>query len=129
MTKATDPGSHIYRYGWRFKGAPPPDATGPFEGIRETRFPMTREAFLTYLQGWQSDLWEYWLVEDKPRYKYRIRHCDGNRAAWMLVCLRPDGSEVDSFGGYRTAMSIDALINSTHETPRLDPGDVVELVP
>lgn len=40
----------------------------------------------------------------------RIRRCEGNKAAWCLVALREDGTEIDSFGGYTTAMSLDALL-------------------
>lgn len=58
---------------------------------------------------------------------YRIRHCNGNKAAWCLVRLRADGSESDSFGSYVTAMSLDGLLLAAgHLLPK--PGDRVELV-
>lgn len=62
----------------------------------------------------------------EPR-KYRIRRCNGNKQAWLLVALRSDGAESDSFGSYTTAMSLDALLkHAGHLTPR--PCDNVELV-
>ena len=44
------------------------------------------------------------------RFTHRIRRCDGNKDAWLLVCLNDDGEEMTSFGSYTTAMSIDALL-------------------
>jgi hypothetical protein len=44
-------------------------------------------------------------------HHYVIRHCDGNKAAWLLVRLHPDTKkEMDSFGSCTTAMSIDSLL-------------------
>lgn len=52
------------------------------------------------------------------RHTHRIRRCGGNKAAWCLITLREDGSEIDSFGGYTTAMSIDLLLkNAGHLNP------------
>lgn len=66
-------------------------------------------------------------MTEKPR-RLRIRRCNGNHNAWMLVHLRDDGSEIDSFGGSITAVCIDWLVNRpSHLQPR--PGDIVELVP
>ena len=60
--------------------------------------------------------------------RYRIRHCEGNQEAWLLIALRDDGSERDSFGSYTTSYSIDVLLkHAGHLTPQ--PGDHVELVP
>lgn len=60
--------------------------------------------------------------------QYRIRRCEGNRDAWMIAALRPDGTEIDSYGGWTTSYSVDALLkNSGHLTPKS--GDKVELVP
>ncbi len=57
---------------------------------------------------------------------YRIRRCNGNKAAWLLVRL-VDGMELDSFGSYTTSMSLDGLLKyAGHLTPQ--PGDMVELV-
>jgi len=59
--------------------------------------------------------------------KTRIRHCSGNRDAWLLVKLNRDGTESDSFGSYTTAMSLDALLrNAGHLAPR--PGETIELI-
>lgn len=58
---------------------------------------------------------------------YRIRRCGGNRACWLLVRLREDGSELRSHGGYTTSHSIDALLTSAaHLQP--GPDDTVELL-
>ena len=63
----------------------------------------------------------------KVRYTHRIRRCNGDRSAWCLIALRDDGTEIDSFGGYTTAMSIDALLR--HSKGLLPgPDDVVQLV-
>lgn len=60
--------------------------------------------------------------------KYRIRRCEGNRDAWMLVALRDDGTEIDSFGGWTTSYSVDSLLkHAGHPTPK--PGEIVELIP
>lgn len=57
---------------------------------------------------------------------YRIRRCEGNRGAWCLILLREDGTEIDSNGGYTTALSLDGLLkNAGHLMPK--PGDRVEL--
>lgn len=60
-------------------------------------------------------------------YTHRIRRCNGNRAAWCLVALRDDGSEIESFGGYTTALSIDDLLKRARGLlPASD--DVVQIV-
>ena len=57
----------------------------------------------------------------------RVRRCRGNRNAWILTRLRPDGSEVESNGASVTAMSIDALLrNAGRLTPTAD--DRIELL-
>ena len=62
-----------------------------------------------------------------PKATHRIRRCNGNRNAWCLVALRDDGSELDSYGGYTTAMTIDALLR--HAGGLLPgQGDLVEIV-
>lgn len=61
------------------------------------------------------------------KYTHRIRHCEGNRAAWLLVALRDDGSEIDTFGGYTTAMSIDALLKGSRGLLP-GPDDVVQII-
>ena len=59
---------------------------------------------------------------------YRIRPCEGNKAAWCLIALRADGTEIDSFGGYTTSYSLDLLLkHAKHLTPK--PGDRVDFVP
>lgn len=66
-------------------------------------------------------------MTDKPR-RLRIRRCEANRSAWMLVHLRDDGTEIDSYGGYTTSRSLDALLERVgHLQPK--PGDIVELIP
>lgn len=42
--------------------------------------------------------------------RYRIRRCNGNRDCWMIVMLRGDGSEYDSYGTYTTSTSLDLLM-------------------
>lgn len=70
-------------------------------------------------------------TEPPKRPKYRIRRCNGNRDAWMIAALREDGSEIDSYGGWTTAYSIDALVKGTpgnsHLVPK--PGEIVEFMP
>ena len=63
----------------------------------------------------------------KPKYTHRIRHCDGNKAAWLLIALRDDGTEIDSHGGYVTAMTLDALLKRSGGLLP-DPDDVVQIV-
>ena len=58
----------------------------------------------------------------------RIRRCDGNKAAWLLVAIRADGSESDSFGSYATAMSIDGLLKSPHAKHLLVDNPKIELI-
>lgn len=43
---------------------------------------------------------------------HRIRRCSGNRDAWCLVALKDDGSEMSSYGGFITALSIDDILRS-----------------
>lgn len=59
--------------------------------------------------------------------KYRIRRCKGNTAAWCLTHLRPDGTEIDSYGGFKTALSIDALL-ADPRSPSPQPGDKMEFI-
>lgn len=61
------------------------------------------------------------------KYTHRIRRCNGDRNAWLLVKLRPDGSEIDSYGGYETAMSIDDLLKRSGGLLP-SPDDVVQIV-
>jgi len=64
----------------------------------------------------------------RPEGGYRIRRCHGNAAAWCLIALRADGTEIDSFGGYTTSTRLDLLLkHAGHLTPQ--PGDTVEFVP
>jgi hypothetical protein len=59
---------------------------------------------------------------------YRIRRCHGNKAAWCLIALRDDGSEIESYGGSTTAYSLDSLLKyAGHLHPQ--PGDRVKFVP
>lgn len=41
--------------------------------------------------------------------KYRIRRCNGNRRAWIMLTLRNDGTELDVAFSYWTSMTIDGL--------------------
>lgn len=60
-------------------------------------------------------------------YTHRIRRCEGNKQAWCLVALRDDGSELTSYGGFCTAMTIDDLLRSSRGLlPSTD--DVVQIV-
>jgi len=43
-------------------------------------------------------------------YTHRIRRCGGNKQAWCLVALRDDGTEIASYGGYTSSLSLDALL-------------------
>lgn len=58
---------------------------------------------------------------------HRIRRCAGNRKAWCLVALRDDGTELDTFGGFTTAMTIDDLLRRSGGLLP-GPGDLIELV-
>lgn len=60
-------------------------------------------------------------------YTHRIRRCEGNTKAWCLIALRDDGSEIDSNGGYTTAMTIDALLKHSGGLLPAD-DDVVQIV-
>lgn len=60
-------------------------------------------------------------------YTHRIRRCNGNRKAWLLVALRDDGTEIESYGGQTTAMSLDTLL--AHAGGLLpSPEDTVQIV-
>ncbi|MEJ0068297.1 MAG: hypothetical protein WDO24_05720 [Pseudomonadota bacterium] len=60
--------------------------------------------------------------------RYRIRRCNGNKRTWLICRLRADGTELESYGGFTTAYSVDQLLeHAGHLTPK--PGDQVELVP
>lgn len=66
-------------------------------------------------------------AEIAARATHRIRRCTGNVKAWCLVALYDDGREMTNYGGYTTAMSIDALLR--HAGGLLPgPGDLVEIV-
>lgn len=54
--------------------------------------------------------------------RYRIRRCNDNTAAWILVGLRLDGTEIHVAGCVTTSMSVATLID------RLKPGCIVELI-
>lgn len=58
---------------------------------------------------------------------FRIRPCRGNRSCWLLVRLRADGEESDSYGSYTTSTSIETLLKYAGPlTPQ--PGDHVEFI-
>lgn len=66
------------------------------------------------------------MTEILPR-SFRIRRCNGNRAAWILMRLNDKGQESDIFGSYTTALSLDSLLKyAGHLTPQA--GDHVEVV-
>lgn len=57
----------------------------------------------------------------------RIRRCIGNRDCWLLVRLRADGTESESYGSYSTSYSLDSLLeHAGHLKP--GPADKVEFV-
>ena len=60
-------------------------------------------------------------------YTHRIRHCDGNKKAWLLVALDDKGEEMTSYGSYTTAMTIDELLKDARGVL---PGhyDVVQII-
>lgn len=58
---------------------------------------------------------------------YRIRPCNGNKQAWLLVRVREDGSESDSYGSFVTAMSVDGLLERAKYL-RIQPSDRVEFI-
>lgn len=61
------------------------------------------------------------------RYTHRIRRCAGNRDAWCLVALNDDGSEMTSYGGFTTSISLDGLLR--HARGLLPtPDDLVQIV-
>jgi hypothetical protein len=59
--------------------------------------------------------------------KYRIRRCNGNRDAWILLALSADGSEPEAAFSYKTAMTIDRLLDGV-KPPYPVPGDTIEIV-
>ena len=62
-----------------------------------------------------------------PAYTHRIRRCEGDRTAWCLIALRDDGTEIDIYGCYTTAMSLDDLLRRAGDLlPASD--DVVQIV-
>jgi len=60
--------------------------------------------------------------------KLRIRRCNGNKAAWLLVAIRADGSESDSFGSYATSMSVDGLLRSPDARHLLTSPHTIEFI-
>lgn len=58
---------------------------------------------------------------------HRIRRCKGNKAAWCLIALNDQGEEMDSFGAYTTALSIDDLLRYSGGLLPGE-GDLIELV-
>ncbi len=66
------------------------------------------------------------MANKKSGRTFRIRHCDGNKAAWLLVCL-VDGEELSSWGSATTSLTLDGLLaNAKHLTP--GPDDTVQFV-
>lgn len=57
----------------------------------------------------------------------RIRRCEGNKEAWCLIALRDDGTEIYSYGGYTTAMSLDALLKYSRGLLPT-PDDLVQII-
>lgn len=43
-------------------------------------------------------------------FTHRIRRCSGYRKAWLLISIRPDGTEIDVGGCYWTALDVDHLM-------------------
>jgi hypothetical protein len=51
------------------------------------------------------------MAEDMgERRSWRVRRCAGHYHAWILIGLRPDGTERDSYGSFRTALSLNDLM-------------------
>jgi hypothetical protein len=67
-------------------------------------------------------------MSTKETRRLRIRHCAGNRQAWMLVALNADGSESDAFGSYATAMSLDGLLRSADAQYLLTSPHTIEMI-
>lgn len=61
-------------------------------------------------------------------YTHRIRRCNGNTMAWLLVALRDDGKEMLAHGSFTTtAMTLDGLLK--HAKGLLPDGeDVIQLL-
>ena len=64
--------------------------------------------------------------------KFRIRRCDGNHKAWMLVTLDGQNREYDIPRTYTTNTSLDILlsygITQLSPTCQPKPGDIIELI-
>lgn len=60
-------------------------------------------------------------------YTHKIRRCKGNKDMWCLIALRDDGSEMDAYGGYLTAPTIDGLLRRSNGLLP-DSEDVVQIV-
>lgn len=61
------------------------------------------------------------------KYTHRIRRCEGNKAAWLLVALDDSGNERTSYGTYTTAMTIDDLLRFSRGLLP-DAEDVVQII-
>jgi hypothetical protein len=60
-------------------------------------------------------------------YTHRIRRCHGNKDAWILVCLNDDGEEMEPFGSYTTALTIDDLLRHSGGLLPAD-DDLVQII-
>lgn len=90
--------------------------------------------------GWLDERLALWGGSTKRGYAFvfvpvaarpelRIRHCEGNKSAWLLARVQPDGTDSDSFGSYTTGMSIDGLLRSPAATHLLIGDPKIELIP
>jgi hypothetical protein len=61
-----------------------------------------------------------------PR-KFRVRRCEGNKSCWLLVRLRDDGTEIDSYGGWITGQ-LDTLLRIAPEHLRPRVCDTIDWV-
>jgi len=57
--------------------------------------------------------------------KFRIRRCNGNRKAWILLQICEDGTECKVSGTYWTSMDLDGLFSRA--AARIGPEAHVEL--
>lgn len=62
-----------------------------------------------------------------PKYTHRIRRCNGNKDAWLLVALDDNGNEKESYGSYKTGLTIDSLLQMSGGLLPTD-EDVVQIV-
>ena len=66
-------------------------------------------------------------IGDTAMSTFRLRRCNGNKDAWMIVLMRDDGQESELIVCSVTGMTPGDTLNTALRTELFQPGDTLQI--